>query len=81
MGQLFTSDGKELSGKWLLVHQKTSYKTLLDSLDQVYPVVDGGPVEECYVFFVWLPNIEARLHQLPAALEDAVPEEERRGMD
>ena len=46
-----------------------------DSLDQVYPVVDAGPVEECYVFFVWLPNIEARLHQLPAALEDAVPEE------
>lgn len=34
-------------------------------------------MEECYVFFVWLPNIEARLHQLPAALEDAVPERER----
>lgn len=50
----------------------------MDSLDQVYPVVDGGPVEECYVFFVWLPNIEARLHQLPAALEDAVPEEKRK---
>lgn len=59
-----------------------SYKTWQDSLDQIYPVVDGGPVEECYVFFVWLPNIEARLHQLPAALEDAVPEEEgRRGIN
>lgn len=46
-----------------------------DSLDQVYPVVDGGPVEKGYIFFVWLPNVEARLHQLPAALEDAVPEE------
>ena len=43
------------------------------SLDQVYPIVDGGPVEERYVFFVWLPNVEARLHQLPAALEDSVP--------
>lgn len=48
----------------------------MDSLDQVYPVVDGGPVEERYVFFVWLPNIEARLHQISAALEDAVPEDE-----
>lgn len=47
-----------------------------DLLDQVYPVVDRSPVEERYVFFVWLPNIKARLHQLPAALEDAVPEEE-----
>lgn len=38
-------------------------------------------MEECYVFFVWLPNIEARLHQLPTALEDAVPGEEgRRGI-
>lgn len=43
------------------------------SLDQVYPVVDGGPVEERYVFLVWLPNIEARLHQLSAALEDTIP--------
>lgn len=50
----------------------------MDSLDQVYPVVDGGPVEERYVFFVWLPNIEARLHQVSAALEDAVPTDERR---
>lgn len=47
----------------------------MDSLDQVYPVVDSGPVEEGYVFFVWLPNIEARLHQLSAALEDTVPED------
>lgn len=42
-------------------------------LHQVYPVVDGGPVEKRYVFFVWLPNVKARLHQLSAALEDAVP--------
>lgn len=51
-------------------------RSCLYSLDQVYPVVDGGPVEECYVFFVWLPNVEARLHQLSAALKDAVPGDE-----
>lgn len=44
-----------------------------DLLDQVYPVVDGGPVEECHVLLVRLPDVEARLHQLPAALEDSVP--------
>lgn len=43
------------------------------SLDQVYPVVDGGPVEERYVFLVWLSNVKARLHQLSAALKDAIP--------
>lgn len=44
-----------------------------DSLDQVYPVVDGGPVEERHVLLVGLPDVEACLHQLPAALEDSVP--------
>lgn len=44
-----------------------------DSLDQVYPVVDGGPVEERHVLLVGLPDVEARLHQLPAALDDSVP--------
>lgn len=52
----------------------------INSLDQVYPVVDGGPVKERYVFFVWLPNIETCLHQLPAALEDAVPKAEGGGL-
>lgn len=52
----------------------------INSLDQVYPVVDGGPVQERYVFFVWLPNIETCLHQLPAALEDAVPKAEGGGL-
>lgn len=65
----------------LLLPTPALYKTCLDSLDQVYPVVDGGPVEECNVFFVWLPNIETRLYQLSAALEDAVPGDEwRRGV-
>lgn len=52
-----------------------------DSLDQIYPVVDGGPVEERYVFLIWLSNVKTRLHQLPATLEDAVPlGEGRRGI-
>lgn len=47
--------------------------SFVDSLDQVYPVVDGSPVEERYVFLVWLPDVEACLHQLSAAFEDAIP--------
>lgn len=49
-----------------------------DSLDQVYPVVDGSPVEKRYIFLVWLSNIKTSLHQLPAALEDSIPEQEER---
>lgn len=37
-------------------------------------------MKERYVFFVWLPNIETCLHQLPAALEDAVPKAEGGGL-
>lgn len=38
-------------------------------------------MEERYIFFVWLPNIEARLHQVSAALEDAIPKEKSRKRD
>ena len=48
-----------------------------DSLDQVYPVVDGRPVQKCDVLFVRLTHIVARLNQLSASLEDPVPERAR----
>lgn len=42
-------------------------------LDQVWAVVDGGPVQESDVLFVWLPDIISCLHQLLTALEDTEP--------
>lgn len=45
-----------------------------DLLDQVYPVVDSGPVEERHILLVRLPDVEARLNQLPAALKDSISE-------
>lgn len=43
-------------------------------LDQLGAIVDGRPVQQADVLFVWLPDIVSGFHQLFAALKDAEPE-------
>lgn len=43
-------------------------------LDQLWAIVDGCPVKQGHVLFVWLSDIISCFHQLLAAFQDAEPD-------
>lgn len=48
-------------------------------LDQLWAVVDGRPVQQRDVLFVWLPDVISGLHQLLTALQDPKPDQGKTG--
>lgn len=78
---ILTDPGLELKPNMLsnrfLIHLQWVIKVVMRQkilLDQLWAVVDGRPVQQSDILFVWLPDIISCFYQLLTALKNAKPD-------